>query len=142
MSLVRKFNDKEKYCARCDRWLLHEFFGKRKVSRTCVSGLGAYCLVCERKYNRELDNHEERKGYLRKYRYGLDNDGYESLLTKQGNLCAICQEPKKLLVDHNHKTGQVRGLLCGHCNKVLGFLNEDTSLLEGIKRYLEKWPQL
>ena len=40
---------------------------------------------------------------------------------------------------HNHQTGKVRGLLCGHCNRALGYLREDLSLLPKIQAYLEKY---
>lgn len=72
---------------------------------------------------------------LKKYR--LTKEDYEWLLLEQNNKCAICLEETKLCIDHDHKTGKVRGLLCGHCNKVLGFLREDTTLLDNIKNYLK-----
>ena len=53
---------------------------------------------------------------------GIDDDLYESLLASQDGHCAICPtEPKtrRLHVDHNHRTGQVRGLLCFRCNRGL-----------------------
>src|SRR5438046_1388392 len=56
--------------------------------------------------------------------YGMTIETYERLLRFQGGLCAICRRPPKrrrLAVDHNHKTGAIRGLLCFACNhRVLG----------------------
>lgn len=56
--------------------------------------------------------------------YGLDYTQYEAMLTKQKGVCALCYHPnqhgKRLAVDHDHETGQIRGLLCNHCNITLG----------------------
>lgn len=55
-------------------------------------------------------------------RYGLTADEYQMMLNKSGNTCYICGRPPKtrsLNIDHNHKTGLVRGLLCLYCNRYL-----------------------
>lgn len=62
-----------------------------------------------------------RDRYLRK-KYGITEFQYETMLVTQGNCCALCKKPRKqgtrrLHVDHNHKTGIVRGLVCFYCNK-------------------------
>jgi hypothetical protein len=53
---------------------------------------------------------------------GISEDEYAELLERQGGVCAICGNPPKtrrLSVDHNHRTGKVRGLLCFRCNRAL-----------------------
>lgn len=59
---------------------------------------------------------------------------------KQGGKCAVCRKPprpgKKLCVDHNHKTGAVRGLLCKRCNTALGFFYDEPLLMELAADYL------
>lgn len=83
---------------------------------------------------------DNRKDILLKnklIKYKLTKEDYEWLLDEQNGKCAICFIETNLVVDHDHKTGKVRGLLCGHCNKALGFLREDVSLLENIKNYLK-----
>lgn len=62
-----------------------------------------------------------------KRRYGFVGNEYRKLLAQQGNKCAICLKSalsfkKALGVDHNHKTGKIRGLLCVRCNTLLGIL--------------------
>ena len=66
-----------------------------------------------------------------KYYYGITLEDAQNLLEKQGHRCVICDEPITLdkltgnysaCVDHNHETGQVRGLLCGKCNLRIGVL--------------------
>lgn len=70
------------------------------------------------------------------HRYALSKEEYESLQTRQGNKCAICFEETKLHVDHNHLTNHVRGLLCPKCNKGIGLLKEDVSILYNAIAYL------
>jgi len=75
--------------------------------------------------------------------YGIGLDKYDSLLAEQAGVCAICKNEcvsgKKLAVDHNHDTGEVRGLLCCKCNRGLGNLNDDPDRLRSAVLYLEKY---
>lgn len=73
--------------------------------------------------------------------YGITTEEYEAILKAQGGKCAICQRAtgasKKLSVDHDHKTGEVRGLLCTPCNRdVLGHLRDSVVALLRAVRYL------
>jgi hypothetical protein len=76
--------------------------------------------------------------------YGLTLDQYDALVAEQRGLCAICGEPpakgrgRRLVVDHDHQTGEIRGLLCGLCNVALGYLREDPKLFERAKAYLDR----
>jgi Recombination endonuclease VII len=82
-----------------------------------------------------------------KRRYNITLEDYEQMLTVQGGVCAICgrtPDPngptidRFLHVDHNHETEELRGLLCGPCNKAVGALGDT---LEGVMRavtYLQK----
>jgi len=75
-------------------------------------------------------------------KYGLTLDAYHALLERQGELCAICQrvlDPvgSDTTVDHDHDTGQIRGLLCGVCNRGLGMFST-TELLHRAGAYLER----
>ena len=78
----------------------------------------------------------------------LTPDDYDKMLMEQNGVCAICEQPEfsvingrllPLSVDHNHKTGQVRRLLCGKCNKALGGFNDDVELLKAAIKYLNKY---
>lgn len=72
--------------------------------------------------------------------YGLRDGQYEQLYAAQGGVCAICRRAKgatkKLAVDHDHKTGYVRGLLCSPCNKILGHLRDDINAAGRVFSYL------
>jgi len=73
--------------------------------------------------------------------YNLDAGEYALLLAKQGGGCAICgKKPRKrfLAVDHNHETGQVRGLLCLLCNTALGVWEFDKAAAERASAYLAR----
>ncbi len=84
-----------------------------------------------------------RNAYLKR-RYGITSEDYDRMCDEQGGVCAICEEPegqkklKYLSVDHDHKTGTVRGLLCHRCNKVLGMLREDIGVLWEMMCYITK----
>lgn len=73
--------------------------------------------------------------------FGIDYDEYNRIFEKQNGACAICGRnsgKKKLHVDHDHKTGKVRALLCSNCNMSLGLVREDTNVLEKMIRYIFK----
>lgn len=70
-------------------------------------------------------------------RYGITIDQYEEMLQRQGGLCAICHiAHEKLVVDHCHGTGRVRGLLCNTCNAGIGYLQDDPLLVFRAVSYL------
>jgi len=74
----------------------------------------------------------------RLYKYKISPEQYDELLTKQGGACAICGEVKnKYVVDHYHKTGKVRGILCSACNVGIGNLKDSASLLEKASKYIK-----
>lgn len=85
-----------------------------------------------------------RDAYLRKT-YGITVEDEKHLLESQGGVCAICEAedtgPMRFHIDHDHATGQVRGVLCGNCNKGIGLLRDDPALLERATIYLSEGPE-
>lgn len=80
-----------------------------------------------------------------KSRYSISVDDYEMLFKAQGGRCAVCgTRPKgrrpRLVVDHDHSSGLVRGLLCGNCNAGIGMLGDSASGLRSAVRYLDDPP--
>ena len=80
--------------------------------------------------------------YRLKRRYGITNDDYNKMLKEQGGGCFICgnkpKEGKYLQVDHNHKTGFVRGLLCYYCNRYYVRKMDGKARVKGLIKYLNK----
>jgi len=74
--------------------------------------------------------------------YGLTLTDYRNLLAKQEGGCAICHTSNpggsrgRFCVDHDHKTGRVRGLLCQSCNRAIGLLGDDANRLIAAAAYL------
>lgn len=90
-----------------------------------------------------LENSVKLKTTNRTYRlkkvYGLTLQEYNKKIYDQNGLCAICHRPEfPLNIDHNHKTGVVRELLCNRCNIALGQVREDVTILKSAIAYLEK----
>jgi hypothetical protein len=86
----------------------------------------------------------ERQGNLRRL-YGLSIEQYDALLASQGGGCAICGERgdggrwrRRLHVDHDHRTGKVRGLLCHGCNVGVGHFDDSPELMQRAAAYLGK----
>jgi len=74
-------------------------------------------------------------------KYGITEEIYERIFTKQNGKCAICrcqQRYQRLAVDHDHKTGMVRGLLCVQCNRGLGRFFDSPARLIAAAEYLER----
>ena len=96
-------------------------------------------------------NQTRRAGYRKQYlarQYGLTQEGFDALLLRQGGRCAICQtadpgrhgrksDIENWHVDHDHKTGYVRGLLCFACNVGIGHLKDDPVLVKAALVYLQ-----
>jgi hypothetical protein len=85
-----------------------------------------------------------------KKKFGLSSEDYSELLEESGGVCAICHKPEtkldyrtgKLLnlsIDHNHTTGEVRGMLCMDCNRALGMFQDSSELLLNAIVYLQKY---
>lgn len=87
---------------------------------------------------------EYRKSIQLSAVYGITLLQYNDMFNNQNGCCAICNKHQKdlkssLVVDHNHITGQVRSLLCFHCNFVIGHAMESELVLTKAINYLDKW---
>lgn len=101
------------------------------------------CVACNTEFSKKryLANKEEWFVSRLRRTYGITIEQFEEMLEVQAGLCAICTEPmvpgKGTHVDHCHSTGRVRGLLCQHCNRGLGYFRDSPLLLEGAAPYLK-----
>lgn len=120
-----------KRCTKCkkSKSATFEFFQPRKSAK---DGLNTQCRVCKKTPARKyMTPEEKRKGYLEsqiKYRYGLTLEQRKQMYIEQNGCCACCSVPvgyDKICTDHNHKTNQVRGLLCYGCNTLVGWVEHE-----------------
>lgn len=108
-------------------------------------------LAQERKSARKRYATAEGKSAARLWhlrsKFGISGEDYNLLLASQNGVCAICGQPetakrngvvKFLAVDHNHKTGKIRGLLCQKCNTMVGHSDDNAERLKDAAAYLEK----
>ena len=77
------------------------------------------------------------------HRYGITVEDYDRMYAEQNGRCAICglhqsQQQRRLHVDHDHETGEVRGLLCMNCNSLLGHACDEVPTLLGAIQYLQR----
>jgi hypothetical protein len=95
-------------------------------------------------YKKYRNNNKEK---IREYKliknYGITLAEYDSMFDKQDGRCSICgiyqdELIKKLVVDHNHDTNIVRGLLCDKCNRGLDHFNDDIEIIKKALKYLTK----
>lgn len=101
----------------------------------------------ECKRRKEYDRTEKGRHSMLKREYGITIQVYNHALDSQHFVCAICETPefergRFLVVDHEHKTGQIRGLLCGNCNSGLGMFGDDPTRTERATRYLYHYQKI
>lgn len=99
----------------------------------------SYCKPCHSVAVRDSQrkNHGSSRSFMLNRRYGIDETTVEWLLLQQNWLCACCRKAPAKHVDHDHKTGAVRGVLCFNCNGALGYVSDDVSSLCRLAAYLE-----
>lgn len=91
------------------------------------NGLDSWCRACRSAYRSEIC-----RG---KFRHDISDEDLKKIKAEVTQ-CVICGKQEKLVVDHDHKTGKVRGMLCNHCNRGLGHFRDDPMLLEFAAQYL------
>lgn len=133
------------------RWQDPEVRARAKARRQ-TPAYKAKVKVNQRKH-RQTEGHKEwkknyralqstkdaRRNQLLQKNFGITLEDYTKMLVGQSGVCAICLKadpPRSLAVDHCHKTGKIRGLLCRACNVSIGLLEDDGDRLERAIRYL------
>ena len=107
------------------------------------SGLKASCRTCTNLARKKYYHTDEyRNRHLKKF--GITTEDYNQMMKEQDYKCACCgkteqENKKRLAVDHCHRTGQVRKLLCHNCNIALGLVNDDESILISLLSYLREF---
>jgi hypothetical protein len=113
-------------CTRCktEKPATLEFFPPHNKKQ---NGFDSWCRSCRSTY---------RNGINRgKFRNVISDEALIKLKSEVQE-CVICGDTGPLVVDHDHKTGQIRGILCNHCNRGLGHFRDNPELLEFARMYL------
>lgn len=131
--------------------------GLQNYCKACAKAAGAAYDARNREKRRagaqaRRDNQADRyRDWSLRRRYGITLEQYAAMRDAQGGKCAACGggadsvsesrgvakvRPYWLMVDHDHATGAVRGLLCGRCNRALGLVADDPARLQGLLAYL------
>lgn len=110
----------------------HGKFGKRPRCKDCVR---------EQNSRYKHKPHVSRAWKL-KTKFNLDVETYETMLAKQNGKCALCKKPpgiRRLAVDHDHRTGAIRGLIHWRCNTAIGLLEDSPEMCMQAAAYLKKF---
>lgn len=93
-----------------------------------------------REWNAQNPDKAKKSDWVKRLkRYGITIEDWDRMFIEQGGRCAVCKETvDRLCVDHDHKTGRVRGLLCLTCNFAAGALKDSVLLAESLIQYLKK----
>lgn len=104
--------------------------------------LHSRCRACRTRL-RARRTPEERRRQLLASKWQMTPEQYDSQLARQGNRCATCRLPheeridsRSWPVDHDHLTGRIRGILCGSCNRALGYVDDNVNTLSRMVTYL------
>ena len=122
-----------KRCPRCQETKPLTEFNKRRGDKT-----SSYCRVCSREYKKQWNvgrppiDIETRRIYWRTHAYGLTRAEQEALIHE----CAICGSIEQLCFDHDHNTGEFRGILCRNHNLGVSYFDDDSELLGKAIEYL------
>lgn len=131
----------EKECKKCGEVKILSNFHKRKQSKDGRRGVCKECINKQPHRSKEAS----KRAHL-KHRYNISLEKYIEIYNSQEGKCKICSEfisievkgDNPAVVDHCHKTGKVRGILCSGCNKLLGFAKDQILLLENSIKYLKE----
>ena len=140
--MTKLYSDLYKTCMTCgNEKLSTDFYVRNKVSMVRHS----ICKECDkaRVKARHQANPERTRNNDLKRNYGITLKEHQEMYEEQNGVCAVCEKPgdgkwKKLCVDHDHKTGKVRQLLCRNCNMILGQVDDNINHMEKLTAYLKK----
>ena len=134
-----------RWCIDCHQWMPLAGFCRKGFRKDRAPSLHSVCSTCNPKrlakwrLNTDPNRVEELNAFAQiKRNYGVSRATYEGMFKAQNGKCKICEKTTtyRLCVDHDHRTGVVRGLLCKHCNSGLGHFKDNQSLLKLACEYL------
>lgn len=124
--------------------------GSRRRLGIANPALVRNCWWCDAEFmsvdGRQLYCSEDCKHFVKSLwnvgKYGITRDDYRDAWYRQGGVCVVCKQPERtarnhlLSIDHDHETGRFRGLLCSHCNRAIGLLQDDPKIIAAAADYL------
>jgi len=124
---VKELESGGRICNGCGMW------------QPTTSFTGSQCKTCCNIRTKlwYAENKDKKRDWDYQTKYGISLSDYESLVALQEGKCALCLESKPLVVDHDHGTGRVRGLLCHYCNRGLGFFKDNQTALLRAANYIK-----
>ena len=128
-------------CSDCGQDKPHTEFDKKVVKNGRIYR-ASFCRPCRNVRRRSNYDPDHNTNSMMQKNYGITLADYDRMVEKQDGKCAICEstEPRsngaRFAIDHDHKTGKVRGLLCGLCNTAIGKFKDDVALLQSAIEYL------
>lgn len=148
-----------KTCRYCNLEFPEDRFKKGHKCLECRRKQGRELSRNRRIQNPEVVRQKDREYYRSrpdrfrehhlKYTTGISIQQYKKMLAEQNHMCASCGLPEtvlqksgkpfRLAVDHDHETGQVRGLLCMKCNRALGLLSDSAKTIEKLLEYRRRY---
>ena len=111
-------------------------YRRKKIDESNIATKAKYHSDPE--YRSEIIKNNRKNKLLTKY--DLTEQQYDAMVIAQNNVCKICGLPdkKRLSVDHSHLTGKVRGLLCGTCNRGIGYFKDNPLFMRNAATYVEE----
>lgn len=123
-----------KTCSKCK---VEKDISNFSFDRSKPSIYRADCKECRKAVTRRYYslNKEKFKDYHNKQKYSITSEEYKSLIA---NGCEVCGSFENLVVDHDHKSGKVRGCLCNSCNCAEGYLKGDINIMLNLIEYVTR----
>lgn len=127
-----------RWCSKCQDFVaIPEFYS----DRSRADNLMLSCRAHKRPQYRATRTEAQVRGYTLRYKYKISAGNYDAMLRAQGSKCAICRceastFSKRMNIDHCHRTGAIRGLLCMDCNLLLGRARDSIGTLQSAITYL------
>jgi hypothetical protein len=129
-----------KSCTKCG---LEKHFIEFHKRAAMSDGYKSECKECTRSYQKQKYDSGQIRAAVYRRQYGITLLQYDEMVKNQNGCCKICGtdnpggKRKRFSVDHNHETGEVRGLLCGSCNSALGLFKDNPNILQSALVYLD-----
>ena len=127
-------------CGKRKRASIEKTITEFATSRSETDGFCMACKECCAAYAQRPEVLKRKSERYRTKKYGISPEEYNTMVETQGGVCLICHQPGDtrfgLVVDHDHDSGAIRGLLCANCNQGIGHLQDDPDRMRRAADYV------